>query len=116
MDYYLALLTNSLIGAGRGKIGAHRVLAHGRARGQVEDGHVVAEGLGDAAHGVLRARPALGYGHTEFLTIVQAAVAVRGHECAPLLTKHDGADTFLGYGLDQIVGREAGYPLHALQL
>ena len=109
---YLAELGDGGVGADWGEVGLDGVLAHGRSAGKVENGHIVAVGLGQAAHGVFGAGAALGDGDAELFATVKAAEAVGGHECASLLAEHDGADAFLGDMLNELVGREAGNPLH----
>ena len=111
----LAELGDGGVGAYRGEVGFNRVLAQGRAAGQVKDGHVVAVGLGQAAHGVFGAGAALGDGYAELPAAVEAAEAVGGHEGAAFLAEHDGADALLGDVLDELVGGEAGNPLHAFE-
>ena len=103
----LAVFGNGLKCPHRREIGPHGVLTESRASGQIQDRDVVAECLSDATHRVFRAGAALGDDYAELLPAIHAAESVGGHDCAPFMPEHDGADTLLGHLLNQIVGRKA---------
>ena len=110
LNQHLTGFGHRLISARRGKVGPYGVLVERRSSGEVQDGHVVAEGLGQASHGVLRAGTALGNDYAELFTVVQAAVAVGRHDSAPFMPEHDGSYAFLGDCLDELVGGETRDP------
>ena len=112
----LAVLGDGLVGARWGEVGADLHLCDGRAAGQVEHGDVVGECLREAAHAVFCAGSALCDYDAELVAVVQAAVTVRRHESAALLSEHYGAYADLGDLFDEFVRREAGDPFDAFFL
>ena len=99
-----------------GEVRPDGVLVQRGAAREVQYGNIVAEGLGDPSHGVLGAGSSLRDDDAELLPVVQPAEAVGRHDGAALLPEHERANALLGYRLDQLVGWEAGHPLHLFRL
>ena len=113
---YLPIPHHRLVRPDRREVGPDRVLLKAGAALEDQDGNIVAEGLGDAAHRVLGAGPALRNDGAEAPPVAHAAISVGRHYGAALVSKHDGPDPLDGGGLDQVVRWEARYKLDPFAL